>query len=337
MIPSRKNKIFFVEKTTSRVSATWKGLHVALFFLIAANSFLNSILIGKIFKAFNYNCIIFCTNITFDEEIIPVHLTDGDNGRKLLNINSLESEENFSEVKRSIVDKQPINGTLVQQKFISSLLTESTENLTVFRNESIFVYSNEIETTMIHSRISLRKSRFPSNFLCNLTLCTVLMTFIWSLFFGVLMVMCSRGGRGYLNDVLSKPQNIVYPILVTSAVFAVLNLVVSSIFERGTNSFCENFEIFTHKKTCSSSIDRFTVQFVQEQRSFYVCYLIANYSFYIGIGLIFAQILITVFRILCVVDYQLYALHLEDKSQTETIPVRQQNSSEIDTTETTSI
>lgn len=188
----------------------------------------------------------------------------------------------------------------------------------LYRNEThIFQSLEDGSVAVITAKIDLRKSMFPANFWCNFVLGIALVTFIFAAFCTILMAMCSRGGKGR-NNTLNRPQNMIYPILISSIILLILNLLAAVVVKRGMEEFCASFQLFTGDGSCSPVINHFTLH--ERQGNFYLPYLVLAHVFNITIILFAGQILVTVIRVIYAVDYQLYELefeHVEEERKLE--------------------
>ncbi|ENN79483.1 hypothetical protein HUJ04_013246 [Dendroctonus ponderosae] len=278
--PTANTFLFLADKDVSQISGIWKAIHISIYVALAVVAFVTSMAAGNMFQTFNYNCVLYCTEIQFE----VVQLEAG------------EVEE-----RNATVGNQLENATQVA-------LNSDAE----WGNQS---KSQALNGTAFQASIDLSKTVFPPHYWCNFVLATALISFIFSTFCVVLLAMCSKGGKGHDNT-LNRPQNIVYPILVSSIILLVLNSVASLVVKRGMQQFCATFQDFAHQDSCSSSINLFTIH--ERQRDFYTPYLVLAHAFNIAIILITGQLVLTLLRVIYAVDYQLYALEArEDRLELE--------------------
>ncbi|XP_066143947.1 uncharacterized protein [Euwallacea fornicatus] len=295
--------LYFADKSVSKVKIIWKALHIAIYVAIALNSFITSMAAGNMFQTFKYNCILFCSDISLQTELLP-HYVD------------LTSKD--------VAPLHPQNHTLVNDPSNNTLLNYSseisgtnetnteTQPVIVFKNES-HIFRNEDKLAVVtYAKIDLRKTMFAPNFWCNFVLGVALVTFIFATFFVVLLAMCSKGGKGKRNT-LNRPQNIMYPILISSILLGVLNLLGSIVVKGGMRQFCAAFQIFTEDGSCSPLLNKFTLH--ERQGNFYLPYLVLSHAFNVTVVLFVGQVLVTFLRVIYAVDYQLYALEINEDDE----------------------
>ncbi|XP_066258578.1 uncharacterized protein [Euwallacea similis] len=290
--------LYFADKSVSKVNIIWKALHLSIYVAIALNSFITAMAAGNMFQTFKYNCILFCSDISFQTELLPqsIDLTSKD-------IAPLPSQNH------TLVDDS-LNSTLLEDSSATDRTNETNteiQPLIVFKNET-HIFRNEDDLTAVtYAKIDLRKTMFAPNFWCNFVLGVALTTFIFATFFVVLLAMCSKGGKGKSNT-LNRPQNIIYPILISSILLGVLNLLGSIVIKGGMRQFCEAFQIFTEDDSCSPLLNKFTLH--ERQGNFYLPYLVLSHAFNVTVILFVGQVIVTFLRVIYAVDYQLYAIEI---------------------------
>ncbi|CAG9760869.1 unnamed protein product [Ceutorhynchus assimilis] len=284
---SRSAFLYFGDKNVNKVSGIWKALHISIYIAAAVNAFITSMAAGNMFQTFKYNCILFCNEMAFEKEVVA-------------------SETFFMTHTLDQSSEESANGTDV-------LVRNFTEFS--YKNEThIFHQIDEESIEITQAKIDIRKTIFPRSFWCNYVLGMALVTFIFATFCSIILAMCSRGGKGR-NNTLNRPQNMVYPILFSSILLGVLNAVASIMVKNGMSAFCASFEQFTNDKSCSSVINKFTIH--ERQGNFYLPYVVLSYTFNVTVILFVGQIIVTFLRIIYAVDYQLYALEVDENTEEE--------------------
>ncbi|XP_050297195.1 uncharacterized protein LOC126736724 [Anthonomus grandis grandis] len=318
----RESWLYFGDKDVDKVSGVWKALHITIYIVIAINAFVTSMAAGNMFQTFKYNCILYCTNITFEQEFIPrdsiisppihkVVLRDVSSEELLLFNDTLNSDDTNS----TYTDYGTDYGN-------TSLVTSTERSIEVesviFKNDTHVFKNAKDSIKVLHARIDVRKSLFPAGFWCHFVLSVALITFIFGTFCTVILAMCSKGGKGR-NNTLNRPQNMVYPIIVSSVLLGVLNLIGAIIVKNGMQEFCASFELFTDTKSCSSLINKFTLH--ERQGNFYLPYIVLANAFNITVILFLGQLIVTILRVVYAVDYQLYATELPEDDEEPVIEV----------------
>lgn len=156
------------------------------------------------FQTFKYNCIFYCTDISFHQDVLPQdsfivsHLVNS-------NINSpdddLETIEGL-EVTNTTSSKD-------EAETVTETINGRENQTELYRNEThIFQSLEDGSVAVITAKIDLRKSMFPANFWCNFVLGIALVTFIFAAFCTILMAMCSRGGKGRNNTYVEVKRHL---------------------------------------------------------------------------------------------------------------------------------
>ncbi|KAL1501993.1 hypothetical protein ABEB36_007208 [Hypothenemus hampei] len=286
--------IYFRDKNVSKVSGIWKALHLSIYIAISVNAFVGSMATGNMLQTFKYNCILFCHDIQFEQEVLS------DTNSTLME-NNILNPENDTDLY--------FNNT----KKLTEYMGKKNKTI-LFKSETVIIEYEAGSVITIEAKIDMRKTSFPSNFWCNFLLAVQLVTFIFATFCTVLMAMCSKGGKGQ-NNTLNRPQNIVYPIIVSSILLILLNFIATVQMNNGTSTFCSNFQQFTGETSCSPLLNRFTLH--ERQKNFYLPYMVLTYSLNITIILFVCQLVVTTSRVLYAVDFQLYALDIDEDDKSD--------------------
>lgn len=175
---------------------------------------------GNMFQTFKYNCILFCTDIAFQKEIVPtesflahsqtakdISLESAEQMENNINItiasmeNQNYTENDYGNATASLSNSTDLqaNLTSLNKSSVNSNMTKKENGTILFQNQS-HIFMNEGDSiAIIYAKIDVRKSIFPSNFLCNFVLGITLITFIFATFCTVILAMCSKGGKGRNN------------------------------------------------------------------------------------------------------------------------------------------
>lgn len=155
------------------------------------------------------------------------------------------------------------------------------------------------------SAINLDTTQWGKTSMCSFCQFTPLMSSIYAVIWFALFSLCSRGGAGYITDILSRPWRIVYPALVFG-IFSALFMFISAIhITNGSQEFCFQFVKRWNSTSCFNDIDKYTIYFTGKKANFFGHLLASITSSHICCVSWILYVLILALRVICIADFQM--------------------------------
>ncbi|KAJ8972887.1 hypothetical protein NQ317_015792 [Molorchus minor] len=300
----------YAEKEAETISLRWKVLHAFIFGLLTINAFVSILFFEAILQMFDMRCILYAQPaftlkdvhyhpITTEATTPETFATETFATTQLQNTTKLEAEENHA-------DNETATDSIIR---VTSRPTDASTTQMQIVNDTYW-YSNSSLTGVV--RIEPKRTIYSSVVMCDMVVFNLLISILLSIFFCVLVVICGRGGRGNQMDILPQPWLYVYPVLIITAAMTIVSSITANTVYTGLKTFCAGFRDFTNETTCTPLVNLFS-GIDSPKRNFYTRYRVCLISLYGAVILWIFQLVLTLLRVLCAVDFQYNSIVVQSK------------------------